>query len=184
VSDDLDDDLDIDLDNLDMGVDDEAAEEAKKAAAAKKKKKKIILIAVGVLILLLAGGGGAAWKMHIIHDLMGWPYAHEKADLDLGQPVSIDMPMVRTDLKSGECRAPFVKFEFTVQVSNHDVAKLNEVQPQIMDGIRTHLRDQERQDLVGKQGSLQLKSDLAAIINHAIKPSKVRGILFKDLILQ
>lgn len=178
MSDELDDDLDLDID-IDLDDEDGDGDGDKENGKAKAgKKKKIIIIASVVLLLLIGGGGGAAWF------LMGPPSKQKSAELDLGQPVSVDMPVVRTDLKTGACRAPFVKFEFSVQLSSNDVELLNAVQPQVMDSIRTHLRDQERQDLVGKQGTLQLKSDLAAIINNMIRPAQVRGILFKDLLLQ
>lgn len=47
-----------------------------------------------------------------------------------------------------------------------------------------HLREQERQDLVGKTGAEKLRFDIANIINNVIQPKQVQGVLFKDFLLQ
>ena len=59
-----------------------------------------------------------------------------------------------------------------------------DAQPQVMDAILTHLRGQERQGLVGKDGSERLRFELLQIIENIIQPAKVHTVLFKDLVVQ
>ena len=65
-----------------------------------------------------------------------------------------------------------------------DVARLETTEMQVMDAILTHLREQERQHVVGKEGSERLRFELVQIIQNIIRPAKVHTILFKDLIVQ
>ena len=56
-------------------------------------------------------------------------------------------------------------------------------------GFSIPLRDrgvngQERQHVVGKEGSERLRFELVQIIQNIIRPAKVHTILFKDLIVQ
>ena len=91
---------------------------------------------------------------------------------------------IRTDLKTNECRAPFIRATVDVQLAPGDVDRLIEAQDQVMDAILTHLRGQERQHVVGKAGSERLRFELVQIIENVIQPAKVQTILFKELVLQ
>ncbi|MDP4795528.1 MAG: flagellar basal body-associated FliL family protein [Rhodospirillales bacterium] len=157
----------------------------KKAKTPKKKSKtsKIILI-IAVVTLLIAAILGGSYYLGIIHTIMGWEKANSHAEIAIGKPVFIALPEIKTDLKTNECRSPFLRAVIHVQLSPEDVHRLEEVQPQVMDAILTHLRGQERQSLVGKDGSERLRFEIVQIIENIIKPAKVHTILFKDLIVQ
>ncbi len=157
----------------------------KKAKATKKKSgtSKIILIIAGITLLIAAILGGS-YYMGLIHSIMGWERANSHAEIALGKPVFVPLPEIKTDLKTNECRSPFLRAVIHVQLSPEDVHRLEEVQPQVMDAILTHLRGQERQSLVGKDGSERLRFELVQIIENIIKPAKVHTILFKDLVVQ
>ena len=116
--------------------------------------------------------------------MMGWERPQSTAQLALGKPVFFALPEIRTDLKTNECRAPFMRAAIHVQLSPEDASRLEENQDQVMDGILTHLRDQERQNLVGKAGSERLRFELVQVIENKLKPIKVHTILFKELVVQ
>ena len=71
-----------------------------------------------------------------------------------------------------------------VQLSPDDVSRLEDNQDLVMDGILTHLRGQERQHLVGKEGSERLRFELVQVIENKLKPIKVHTVLFKELVIQ
>lgn len=154
----------------------------------KKKKKKsagklLIGLILGILIFF-GGGGGLAWYMGWVHALMGWQQPNKSAELVIGKPVFHPLPEIRTDLKTGECRSPFLRAVLHVQLMPEDVPRLQEAEMQVMDAILTHLRGQERQHVVGKEGSERLRFELVQIIQNIIQPAKVHTILFKELVVQ
>ena len=71
-----------------------------------------------------------------------------------------------------------------VQLSPDDVSRLEDNQDLVMDGILTHLRGQERQHLVGKEGSERLRFELVQVIENKLMPINVHTVLFKELVIQ
>ncbi|MBO6519886.1 MAG: flagellar basal body-associated FliL family protein [Rhodospirillales bacterium] len=166
---------------------DDNGDEPKKAKGKKKKKKaggKILIGLILGILIFFGGGGGLAWYMGWVHALMGWQKPISHAELEIGKPVFHPLPEIRTDMKTGECRAPFLRAVVHVQLMPEDVPRLQEAEMQVMDAILTHLRGQERQHVVGKEGSERLRFELVQIIQNIIRPAKVHTILFKELIVQ
>lgn len=166
-----------------MGETDDGKRKKAKAAKGKSQSTKIILIIVGVTLLIVAILGGT-YATGILHSAMGWQQPQRIAEIALGKPVFHSLPEIRTDLKTNECRAPFLRAVVDVQLAPEDIGRLEDAQPQVMDAILTHLRGQERQGLVGKDGSERLRFELVQIIENIIKPAKVHTVLFKDLVVQ
>jgi len=171
------------LEDID-GIDDEGDGDDKEKPKKKRSKKQLIMIGGGGLLALLIVGGGTAFMMGWLDSLLGIEREKTKLEIDLGVPVRHPLPLIKADLKTGRCRSPFLRVEVVVQVNKNDVDLLVDNETAIVDRVRTHLRDQERQDLVGKAGSDKLRFDLVNIINQVITPARVHGILFKDFILQ
>ncbi|MBO6946689.1 MAG: flagellar basal body-associated FliL family protein [Rhodospirillales bacterium] len=171
-----------------MAEEDDGGNGKKKKGKGKGGKKKsgaklLIGLILGILIFF-GGGGGLAWYMGWVHALMGWEKPQHRAELEIGKPVFHPLPEIRTDLKTGECRAPFLRAVIHVQLMPDDVARLQETEMQVMDAILTHLRGQERQNVVGKEGSERLRFELVQIIQNIIRPAQVHTILFKELVVQ
>lgn len=168
---------------------------AEKSGAKKKKPKtdpsegkggkdKLIAIVAAGLVVFIASGGAAAYFTGMLNGLLGIPEAHDTAELEISKPVFVSLPQIRTDLKSGECRAPFLRAAVDVQLAPEDVTRLEEAQAQVMDAVLTHLREQERQNIIGKEGSERLRFELVQIIENIIRPARVHTIYFKELVLQ
>jgi len=166
--------------------DETSSEEGSEEEKPKKKldKKKLIIFAVTGLLGLIIIGGGLAYFMGWLNPLLGIEEEHKVAEVQLGAPVTFDLPQIKADLRTAACRSPFLRVKISVQLSEHDLGRLEEAQDKVMDQIITHLRDQERQDLVGKAGSDRLRFDLVSIINNVINPSRIHGIIFKEFVLQ
>lgn len=163
---------------------------AEKAVTKKKKKKpgssgkkKLLLLVVAPLTLLVAVFV-LALSMGWLNALMGIGHSQPEAELSLGKPSLVELPEIRTDMKTGACRSPFLRAVVQVQVTSGDEPKIEQYKSQIMDGILTHLRDQERQNVVGKEGSERLRFELVQIVKNVIKPTPVHTVLFKELIVQ
>ncbi len=160
---------------------------SKKKGNGKKKKKgggKKVAIILVAAIVLLSGGAAGAYFSGLIHTIMGWEKPQSTAAIDLGKPVIHPLPEIRTDLKTGACRSPFLRAIVHVQLSPDDLSLLQDEEARVMDAVLTHLRDQERQHVVGKAGSERLRFELVQIIDNLIQPARVHTVLFKELIVQ
>ncbi len=146
------------------------------------KAKLIVIIAVAVVVI--AGGGAAAYFTGILHSAFGIKIGAKVATLDLGTPVTHQLPQIKADLKTGRCSAPLIRTTIVVQLNSTDLPRLQASELRVVDQIRTYLRDQQRQDMVGKAGTDKLRGELTEIINHAILPAKIQSILFKEFVLQ
>jgi len=156
----------------------------KKGGKAKGGKAGKIIIICSALVVALSLLSGLSYYLGVIHMVMGWEQPNTQAELELGKPVYFSLPQIRTDLKTNECRAPFIRATVDVQLAPGDVGRLEDAQDQVMDAILTHLRGQERQHVVGKAGSERLRFELVQIIENIIQPAKVHTVLFKELVLQ
>ena len=180
MSDEDDDDLN---DEEEEDEDDEESGEGKKGGSAGKGKMMIIIGAAAVVVLV--GGGAGAYFAGLFDSLLGKePTGMKMASIELGVPVIHDLPLIKADLKTGRCRAPFLKTVVSVELGSNDLARLQAVEARITDGVRTYLRDQERQDMVGKQGTDRLRFDITRIINNLIAPAKINAVIFKEFLVQ
>ncbi len=169
------------------GGEDAPATKRKRKRPAKGAKKpagkgKLFAIIGAVVVLVLVGGG--AYYFGAVHMIMGWEQEKKTAELEIGKPVLHELPQIKTDMKTGSCRAPFMRAIVQVQLSSEDISKLEDAQAQVMDAILTHLREQERDHVVGKAGAERLRFELVQILDNVLKPVKVHTVLFKELVLQ
>lgn len=157
---------------------DESAEDGE--AGKKGGKGKRIAIIAAALVVVLGAGGGAAYFFGLFEKTGG----SRIAVIDLGEPVIHEFPMIRADLKTGRCRSPLLRTIFAVQLGSNDLPRLKTMGILIEDAVRTHLRDQERQDLVGKAGTEKLRVDITRIINNLIAPARIHALIFKEFLVQ
>jgi len=181
---DLDDDEDEDGDGEDGGDredddEDENNDDDEDGEAKGGSKKKLIAIIAGAVVLLLLGGGTAYFM-----GFLGGSGGSKTAELVLGTPVTHELPQLKADLKTGRCRAPFIRLIIAVQLNSESLTALQLAEVKIMDRVQMHLREQERQDLVGKEGTNKLRFDIANIVNNTIAPARITAVLFKEIMLQ
>ena len=141
------------------------------------------LVIVGAAALFLVGGGVALVFTGALDSLIGG--GQKRATMELpGPPVKYEFPVLVVDLKTGRCRSPFIKLRAVALVSEPDMARLEEVEAQVVDAFQAFLRDQERQDLVGKAGTDKLRQGFLSILNTALEPAQARNVLFREILLQ
>ncbi len=166
--------------------DEEDDEEAEKAEAKEKRKKLLIKAGIGLgAVAMMVGLGYAAKLFGLTEAVFGKPNITE-VSLELGKPVTHELPQIRTDLKRSGRRSQFIRMTIIVQLNEQDLPVLqDEVKTtEVLDSIKTHLRGLEFQDLQGKTGSERLRFELLNVINHTLAPVKAHTILFKDLLIQ
>jgi flagellar FliL protein len=166
----------------DQPVDDKAAGEPGDGKVG-GKGKLIAIVAVAVLVIV-GGGGAAAYFTGLLDPLLGRKGGAKVATVDLGTPVTHQLPQIKADLKTGKCSAPLIRTTMVIQINSTDLPRLQGSELRVVDSIRTYLRDQERQDLVGKAGTDKLRVGLTNVINNAIQPAQIQSILFKEFVLQ
>lgn len=150
---------------------------------AKKRGKLLLFAGIGAFVVL-AIGGGVGWATGILPSLLGIPVEIREARIELGKPVTYDLPEIKADLKTGACRAPLLRALVSVQLLPKDVPVLQASEMRVRDRIIAHLRDIERQELVGKEGTERLRFDIVEIINQEIQPATAHTVFFRDLLLQ
>ena len=71
-----------------------------------------------------------------------------------------------------------------VQINELDVARLRTLSPRIIDNFQVYLRELRVEDLRGSAGIYRLREELLARVNAAVHPTKVKDVLFKDMLVQ
>ena len=160
----------------DDDIDAEAPEDGDKKILGRFSRKTAI-IAAAALVLVLAGGGAA--MVLLLGDGGG------DATLALPGPSTyVDLPEMVADLRTGRCRSPVVKLTVTVELDGAHAQRLKDGELQLLDGIRTLLRDRAREDLMGKEGTERLRFDIQTVVDSTLAPDASRGLYFKELLLR
>ena len=158
--------------------------EGKDAQAEKKDKgKKLIVMIAGVLVVILAGGT-TTYFLGYLDPILSTKPGKQLAELSLGSPTTHELPRFKADLKTGRCRAPSLRTVIVISLNSQHLSALQESETKVLDQVQMHLRDQERQDLVGKAGTDNLRFDIANIINNIIAPAQISTVLFKEFLLK
>ena len=158
--------------------------EGKDAQAEKKDKgKKLIVMIAGVLVVILAGGT-TTYFLGYLDPILGTKPGKQLAELSLGSPTTHELPRFKADLKTGRCRAPSLRTVIVISLNSQHLLALQESETKVLDQVQMHLRNQERQDLVGKAGTDNLRFDIANIINNIIAPAQISTVLFKEFLLK
>ncbi|MEE8393922.1 MAG: hypothetical protein V3R66_06210, partial [Rhodospirillales bacterium] len=133
---------------------------------AKGGKKKVIIIAALVLMVVLGGGGTGLYFTGMLDTLIegqaingeeaeaeAEPQGSRTASIDLpGPPIFYEMPSMLVDLKSGRCKAPFLKVTPIVEISSSDEDRMKEFEAETRDRIQEFIREHHREHLIGKAG--------------------------------
>jgi flagellar FliL protein len=190
------------------------AEKADGEEAAKPKSrfaflfsKKILMIAAPVLLLALGGavyflmfaGGDEAVPEggEVSAQAEGHGDDHASAHggtgkaagaSDANHPVFFDVPDILVNVSTAGGKPAFLKLAVSLEVegsSKEEVAqKLEPVMPRIVDQLQTYLRELRMEDLSGSAALFRLKEELLRRINVAAAPMEVKGVLFREMIVQ
>lgn len=180
----------------------EGAEDAKpKSRFAFLFSKKVLMIAAPVLLLAIGGAvyflmfaGGeerAAEGAEVADggDGHGGGHGEKKAAAgDAHHPVFFEVPDILVNVSSQGGKPVFLKLAVSLEIegaTQEEVAqKLEPIMPRIIDQLQTYLRELRLEDLSGSAALFRLKEELLRRINVAAAPVQVKGVLFREVIVQ
>ncbi len=144
------------------------------AKPAKSKKK-----------LFIYGGGGAG--LIVVLALVYFMFfaggkAVEKAE---AKSIYFDLPEMTVNLSATSERPQYLRVKITLEMTDSAVIDaVKTAQPRVIDAFQVHLRELRSVDLEGSAGIYRLREELMRRINLAIAPSKIRAVLFKEIVVQ
>jgi flagellar FliL protein len=154
-----------------------------------KKKfsgKKLILFIVLPLLLLIGVGVGVYFS-----GLLGSDPVPEETSQEAAPPpppaqaVFFDLPEIIVNLNSTGRRSTFLKMNISLELQNpSDIGRINEVMPRIIDNFQVYLRELRIEDLQGSAGMYRLREELLRRVNLAVRPARVRDVLFREMLVQ
>lgn len=180
----------------------EGAEDARpKSRFAFLFSKKVLMIAAPVLLLAIGGAvyflmfaGGeepAAEGAEVADggDGHGGGHGEKKAAAgDAHHPVFFEVPDILVNVSSQGGKPVFLKLAVSLEIegaTQEEVAqKLEPIMPRIIDQLQTYLRELRLEDLSGSAALFRLKEELLRRINVAAAPVQVKGVLFREMIVQ
>ncbi len=159
-------------------------------AQPKKGKKKLILI-IALPILLLIGVGAGVFFSGILSPPP--PPATDDTG-EQGKPappppsqqvIFKDLPDLVVNLTNSQRKSTFLKISVSLELeSQRDEERINQLLPQIIDNFQVYLRELRFEDLQGSAGVYRLREELLRRVNFAVRPTRVRDVLFKEILVQ
>ena len=158
----------------------ESEGEVKKSLVGKLLSKKLLLIG-GIVVVLLGGAGAGAYFTGLIGG-GGEPGPDAAAPPPVAHYLDLDEMVVTLGAggKSG-----FLKMQVSLELENSaDEARVKAVMPRIVDNFQVFLRELRIEELQGSHGLYRVKEELLARVNAAAHPTKVKDVLFKEMLVQ
>ena len=154
------------------------------------KRKKIILFIVLPVLLLLGVGIGAAVMLGVFSSEP--PPTDENAQV---QEEEIEVPVIQTtffeipdlivNLNTSGRKSAFLKIKISLEITDPaDIDTINQLLPRIVDNFQVYLRELRIEDLQGSAGMYRLHEELLRRVNIAVRPAKVKDVLFKEMLVQ
>jgi len=194
-----------DADKPDGGEGGEAAKPKGRFAALLSRKMlmivaPVLLLAVGggVYFFLFTGGeevatahGEASADGHAPAGSEGHGDAHASAEggeAEAHHPVFFEVPDILVNVSSDGGKPVFLKLAVSLEVdgASHEevAASLEPIMPRVVDQLQTYLRELRLEDLSGSAALFRLKEELLRRVNLAADPIQVKGVLFREMIVQ
>ena len=186
------------------GAEGEAAEGEAKSGFG---KKKILMIAVPVVLLLVVGAG--LYFTGMLDSLLGaktesgetagedaHPAEHgaESAKGEHGEGgehggsaggVFLEIPTMIVNLESDDGTPRYLRLTVQLELENpSDREAVEAVTPRVVDQFQTYLRELRVRDLRGSAGIYRLQMELLSRVNQAAAPTKIKDVLFQEILIQ
>ena len=168
----------------DLDVEDDIDAEDDESANKKFSGKKIVLFFVLPILLLVGAGAGL-----MLGGVFGGGEEEAQSQaVAAAAPVDavfFDLPEMLVNLNTSGRRPVFLKMQVSLELSTEaDIPRLNSLSPRIIDNFQVYLRELRIEDLRGSAGIYRLREELLARVNAAVRPAKVKDVLFKEMLVQ
>lgn len=161
----------------------DAADQGEGEEGGKKKLPIMIIIPAAVVVLLLIGAGVFFFLFTGDEE----PLVDESGEAVVEAPETFfyELPDLTVNLTTQDGRPAYLKMKISLEVT--DRAVFSDIEPnipKIMDTFQVYLRELRSTDLEGSGGLYRMKEELLRRINIAIFPSKIRAVLFQEILVQ
>ena len=201
-----------DTENDDLETVDGDAEPTKKKLSGKKLVllgvlPLVLLLGGGGAAVMMMSGGGDAEEAHALaesHDSGHSEAQHEEKPAeediqvtdgdgrDLGvvkfagtDLIFFELPDMIVNLNTSGSQPRFLKIKVALEFGDRKiVTRLRRDMPRIIDHFQIYLRELRREDLRGSAGMYRLKEELMIRVNQTVQPSRIRDVLFKEMLVQ
>lgn len=165
-------------------------------ASRKLSPKKIILFVLLPLLLLVGAGAGAAIMLGLlggeehppeVEAGAGAGAEHQEVveEKNSAQAIFFEVPDLIVNLNTNSRKTAFLKIKIALEVSDPaDVDIVNQNLPRIVDNFQVYLRELRVDDLQGSAGMYRLREELLRRVNLAVRPARVKDVLFKEMLVQ
>ena len=158
----------------------------------KLSPKKIILFVLLPLLLLIGAGAGGALMLGMLGGEEPLPEVEggeqavvPEAPQPAAQAIFFEVPDLIVNLNTSSRKTAFLKIKIALEVSDPaDVDVVNENLPRIVDNFQVYLRELRVDDLQGSAGMYRLREELLRRVNLAVRPARVKDVLFKEMLVQ
>jgi len=172
-------------------VEDGGAEE--EGVNRKLSPKKVVLFVLLPLLLLVGAGVGGALMLGALggeeplpeQTADGEAVPQPEAPASSSQAIFFEVPDLIVNLNTSGRKTAFLKIKIALEVSSPaDVDVVNENLPRIVDNFQVYLRELRVEDLQGSAGMYRLREELLRRVNLAVRPARVKDVLFKEMLVQ
>ena len=156
--------------------------------------KKLLMIVIPILVL---GVAAALYFTGVLSPKEeggeGKEGTHAEAGAEGGEhgeggapgAIFMEVPDLLVNLSSSGGQARFLKLKVKLEVaSQEDLTALEGVAPRVVDQFQTFLREMRVQDMRGSAGIYRLRQELLYRANLAAAPTKVKDVLFQEILIQ
>jgi flagellar FliL protein len=156
--------------------------------------KKLVLFVI-LPVLLVIGAAAGLWFSGALSGLTsgeGKAASSEPAAAAAGGPITGGpifwpaKPMeLLVNLRTDSPRPSFLKLSVSLELERaEDGVKIADVMPRVTDTLQVYLRELRADQLQGSAGLLRVREELLARINAAVRPVRVKDVLFNEMLIQ
>jgi len=151
--------------------------------------KKLVLFVI-LPVLLVVGAAAGLWFSGALGPLGGTQTA---TTAEPATPAAATGPYfwpakpmdLLVNLRTDGPRPSFLKLSVSLELEHpEDGVKIADVMPRVTDTLQVYLRELRADQLQGSAGLLRVREELLARINAAVRPVRVKDVLFNEMLIQ
>jgi flagellar FliL protein len=169
--------------------DEDVGASGRRASTRKRLSGKKLILFVILPVLLVIGAAAGLWFSGALAPLISGSSAPAEPAAtpgpQAGVPVYWDLPDILVNLRTDGPRPQFLKISISLELDRaEDRAAIERVMPRVTDTFQVYLRELRADQLQGSAGLIRLREELLSRINAAVRPARVRDVLFKEMLIQ
>jgi flagellar FliL protein len=168
-------------------LDDADGAEGAGSSGGKFGKKKLILFAAIGLVVLVGAGAGVYFSGLLGGGEGGKEAANGEEVVEVPPAAAhyLDLDEMVITLGGVGRKSSFLKMRLSLELASpEDEVRVKAIMPRIIDNFQVFLRELRIEELQGSQGLYRVKEELLARVNSATHPTKVRDVLFREMLVQ